>query len=186
MTRMAGKKNLDDRQIRFLVNYLDPKSKTYSDAKNSALAVGFTKKYADNITALMPDWLGEAIGRRKRLLVKAEKNLEQVLDLDIYQDAIGPFGPIINKKTKKPYKVLSSKVLISRGNASEFIAKTVGKEHYSEKGNGGNQTNIIVVLPESLARKRGINSDTESSSGGSTPLPSIENRKTGREDDISR
>lgn len=142
---MAGKKNLDGRQIDFLAHFLDPKSETFSDAKNSALAAGFTQKYAENITALMPAWLGDAIGRRKRLLEKAEKNLEEVLGLNIYQDAMGPFGPIINKKTKKPFKALSAKVLIARGDASKFVAETIGKEVYSKKGDGGNtQVNVFV------------------------------------------
>lgn len=150
---MAGKKNLDDRQIRFLAAYLDPKSKTYSDAKNSALSVGYTEKYAENITALAPEWLGDAIGRRKRLLERAERNTEEVLGLDIYQDAIGPFGPIIDKLTGKPYQSLSTKVLMARGDASKFVMETVGKETYSKKGQSGVQVNIQINTSPALAKR---------------------------------
>jgi hypothetical protein len=104
---MAGKENIDPRQIDFLKYYLDRNSPTFSDAKNSAIKAGYTLKYADNITTLMPDWLGDAIGQRKRMLVKAEKRLEKSLD-------------------SKDEKVAQD--------TAKFVAKTLGKnEGYSER-----------------------------------------------------
>ena len=103
---------LNPQQISFLKYYTDPTSETFSDAKNSAIKAGYSEEYAENITHLMPDWLSESIGRRKRMLVKAEKNLEDVLDLGVSD------------------KTVLSEVM----KASVFIAKTQAKnEGYSER-----------------------------------------------------
>jgi len=70
---------LDERQSKFLEYYLDPKSKTFSNALQSALKAGFKQEYAENITALMPKWLSESIGKGY-LLQKAESNLKYFLE----------------------------------------------------------------------------------------------------------
>jgi phage terminase small subunit len=98
---------LDPRQIEFLKGYNDPKSKTFGNALQSAVKAGYSQEYAENITSLMPDWLSESIGRRKRLLEKAEKNLENLLDSE------------------------DEKI---QADMSKFVTKTLGKnEGYSER-----------------------------------------------------
>lgn len=99
---------LDPRQTSFLANYLDPKSETYSNALQSALKAGYTQEYAENITSLMPDWLSESMGRRARILNKAEKRLEELLD-------------------SEDEKVAADMV--------KHSTKTLGKEFYSEQKN---------------------------------------------------
>ena len=76
---MPNKITLDERQGKFLGLYLDPKSKTFSNALQSALEPGFSRKYAENITTLMPEWLGESIGKGY-LVSKAESNLKEFLE----------------------------------------------------------------------------------------------------------
>ncbi len=110
-----AKKKLDDKQILFLSKYLDPKSKTFSNALQSALAVGYSRSYAESICNLCPDWLSENIGKRKYLLVKAERNLDEHLDLDIRD------------------KKINSGVLAIKHKATEFVAETLGKEMYSKR-----------------------------------------------------
>ena len=111
---------LDPRQISFLSYYLDTKSDTYSNAMQSALKAGYAREYAENLTHLMPDWLSESIGRRKSMLIKAEKRLETSLnseDEKIAQDT------------------------------AKFIAKTLGKgEGYSERTEltGKDGSNLII------------------------------------------
>lgn len=68
---MAGKENRDDRQIRFLELYLDPKSDTYTNAYQSAKKAGFSEEYSQNITGQMPKWLLEA---KKTYKYKVNKN----------------------------------------------------------------------------------------------------------------
>jgi hypothetical protein len=70
----------DPRQIDFLRFYLDPDSKTYSNALQSALKAGYEQEYAESITSIMPDWLSESIGEKNRLVEKAKKKLDIFLD----------------------------------------------------------------------------------------------------------
>lgn len=70
---------LDPRQIEFLKYYLDPKSKTFSNALQSGLRAGYSQEYSENITYQMPDWLSENLGDLK-LVNKALKNLDELLD----------------------------------------------------------------------------------------------------------
>jgi len=72
--------DLTPRQIEFLRGYNDPKSETFGNALQSALKAGYSQEYAESITHQLPDWLSENLGRRKRLLAKAEANLEILLD----------------------------------------------------------------------------------------------------------
>lgn len=79
---MAGKNGeLDPRQTQTLANYLDPKSDTFGNLTQSAMKAGYKRNYAENLTAMMPSWLKENKGRAQMLL-KAERNLDTMLDLD--------------------------------------------------------------------------------------------------------
>lgn len=75
----ANQYQTDPRQTAFLKAYLDPKSDTWSNAKQSALKVGYAPEYADNIMSIYPDWLSDAIGDTK-LIQKATRNLDMALD----------------------------------------------------------------------------------------------------------
>lgn len=114
---------LNPQQSDFAAYYLNPDSPTYSNATQSALKAGYTQEYADNITSLMPLWLSELMGKKKRLVSKAEKVLELTLDqtedLKLSQDT------------------------------AKFIAKTLGKSDYSERNevtgaNGEALTPLLV------------------------------------------
>lgn len=69
----------DPRQAEFLKAYLNPKSETYSNARQSALKVGYSKEYAENILSLEPAWLSENIDTEK-MVEKAMRNLMKLLD----------------------------------------------------------------------------------------------------------
>jgi len=101
---------LDPRQQNFLAYYLNPKSETFSNALQSALKAGYKQEYAESITAKMPDWLAENVGRA-RMLIKAERNLEKALDIPIEDKDIGQ-------------RALD---------ATKFVASRLGKEVYSER-----------------------------------------------------
>ncbi len=134
---------LSPQQIEFLKYYLDPKGETYSNATRSAIKAGYSQDYADNLTSLMPDWLSENIGRRKRMLVKAENRLEASIDSQDERVAL---------------------------DASKFVAKTIGKdEGYTERteitGNKGkdlipdtqSKEKVKEVISEYLNELRGNN-----------------------------
>lgn len=109
-------KILTPQQELFLERYTNPKSPTFSNAYQSALGAGYKEEYSQNITALMPDWLLENIGDMKRLR-KAEKNLEEVQNLMIYDEQGKPDPQIIDKRTK----------------VDMFFAERLNKNKYSTK-----------------------------------------------------
>lgn len=116
---------LSPRQIRFLKLYNDPKSPTFGNAYQSAKDAEYSEEYAQNLTGQMPDWLSENIRRRKRMLMSAENNLEEALNMEA--------GVVANKDGElveaKNIDVIKVKVDVSK-----FVAKTLGKdEGYSER-----------------------------------------------------
>ena len=98
---------LDPRQKECWDLYVNPKSKTFGNATQSAIKAGYEPDYADQITTA--EWFKGKI-RRLNLLDKAERNLDKILDL--------------------PLEDKANIVL----DASKFIAKTLGKdEGYSDR-----------------------------------------------------
>jgi hypothetical protein len=77
----ANQYKVDPRQALFLKYYLNPKSKTFSNALQSAIRAGYDDEYAKTITAIMPKWLSEKI-RDLNLIDRAEKNLKEFLEDD--------------------------------------------------------------------------------------------------------
>ena len=109
-SNQANQYKPDPRQSLFLQNYLNPKSKTFSNACQSAIAAGYSKEYAENIMALYPEWLSVVIGDDV-MLKKAEKNLDKAMEIDVTDPQIG----------ERALK------------ASMFVAKGLGKAKYSER-----------------------------------------------------
>lgn len=125
------KELLDPRQALFLNAYIDPKSKTFGNAYQSALGAGYSENYATTITAKAPEWLEEN-GRRERRIALAEKHLDEVLDLPIKVQAMGAFGPIVDKKTKKPVMVNSMEVVKQKTKVMEFALERLDKKNYGK------------------------------------------------------
>lgn len=111
---------LDPQKQEFLSLYTNPKSATFGNALQSALGAKYSRDYAENIMALRPDWLNNAlaedIGKRKRL-VKAERVLDEVLD-----------SLHIDENGKVDVQLLKAKL-----DAAKFIGKASGE--YTEKSN---------------------------------------------------
>lgn len=134
---------LNPQQEKFLQYYTDPKSETFSNATQSAIKAGYTQNYADNITALMPDWLLESIGDMK-MLRKAEKRLNQILDLE----PVNEEGAVDNSLIANQMKAIN------------LVAKGIGKNKYSERqevtGAGGKE---LAVTGFSFKRNEDNTSD---------------------------
>lgn len=118
---------LTPQQADFLQYYLDPTSETYNNALRSALKAGYKQEYAENITHLLPDWLSDAIGEKKKLVEKAKKNLDTFLesqDEKIAQDT------------------------------TKFVLKTLGKkEGFSEKMETEHTGGITISISKEVADK---------------------------------
>lgn len=114
---MAGNQyKADPRQSLFLAAYLDPKSKTFSNAYRSALSAGYEDEYAKVILHKDLDWLSESV-KDEQLVAKAEKALSEALDYLTVDD--------------------SGKVDAGAGrlklDAAKLVLKGMRKEKYSER-----------------------------------------------------
>lgn len=107
---------LTPQQELFLAVYTDPRSETFSNAYQSALKAGYSEEYSQNITGQMPEWLSESISDARRLK-KAEKRLDQILDMEPLDEAGKPDNPLIANQMK----------------AISLVAKGIGKGKYSER-----------------------------------------------------
>lgn len=99
-------------QQEFLKNYIDPKSATFGNCLQSGLKAGYSQGYSESLTAQMPDWLADALGKSRKVL-KAENNLDMALD-GLLDDP---------EKGKKEIQ----------WKATEFSLKTLRREDYSER-----------------------------------------------------
>ena len=127
--------DLTPQQAEFIAFYTDPNSPTFGNALQSALKAKYSQEYSESITAKMPDWLAENVGKSKRLK-KAEKNLDEVQDLNIKNEEGKVIPEILRERTK----------------VDLFIAETVGKITYSKRteltGKDGGNIEINIVKYE--------------------------------------
>lgn len=136
---------LDPRQAPFLEYLFDRKGETYLDVVASAVKAGFSESYAIVLKSRMPDWLSKRV-KRVGMLAKAEKNLNEVLELETKEkDLVG--------NEKENPQLLKIKVDVSK-----FIAETIGKDDYGKNEGGyGNTFNTIIFSDEQsaeIARRR--------------------------------
>lgn len=128
-------KLLTPQQELFLERYTNPKSPTFGNATQSAKDSGYSDTYAENITDAMPDWLLENIGDMKRLR-RAEKNLEEVQNIQIYNEEGKLDANLIDKRTK----------------VDMFIAERLNKDKYSTRqeqtGKGGKD-----LIPDTFTKE---------------------------------
>lgn len=119
--------------------YTNPKSKTFGQAKASAMANGYSESYARTITTR--GWFKNRM-LRMNLLGKAEKVLDKTLDTDS-----------TDEKGREKADLLRVKV-----DAAKFVAKTLGKdEGYSERSEiTGANGQPIVFMPAELMDKYNI------------------------------
>ncbi len=129
-------------RAKFLALYLNPDSESYGNAFRSAVGAGFAEEYAKTITAQMPQWLAENIKSDKstRMLSKAERNLEELLDFETTVPAIGAFGPIFEKSIGADGKEVKTQVfktntemLKIKSDVSKFVAERLGRLKYGVK-----------------------------------------------------
>lgn len=154
---------LNPRRAAFVAYYLDPKSQTRGNAKQSAILAGFEETYANNILVNLPPWLKEKMEayQAQGLLAKAERNLENMLDMEVREQAMGAFGPIYEKvpigKKIRGKKQKFKQVAVMKDNigkmkikadVSTFVAKTVGRKVYGSEGDETPAANSIINLTQ--------------------------------------
>lgn len=137
---------LTPQQFEFLRLYNDPKEETFGNAYQSAIKAGYTTEYAKTIISRGSEWLSENIRRRERILNKAEKRGEELLDA-------------------RDDRVKADMV--------KHFTKTLGKEYYSEKSEIDHKVNPITVINYLQPQPNGR--DNNKANTEATPsLPSTE------------
>jgi hypothetical protein len=119
----ANQYQLDPRQKLCWDYYIDPRSETFGNATQSAIKAGYEKATANQITTF--DWFIEK-RRRLNMLVKAEKVLEETLEMDDMIDIVIDGVPIGKKREPALTKI--------KQDTAKFLASTQGKnEGYSTR-----------------------------------------------------
>lgn len=117
------------KQELFLKCILDPKSETFGNYRQSAMKAGYSQDYADSISAQMPKWLNDALGK-SRFVQKAEKNLDIALD-GLLDDP---------EKGGKPIQ----------WKATEMTLKTLKKEDFSERSELTGKDGEALQMPVTI------------------------------------
>ena len=140
----------DPRQKLMWDAYASPKSATFADAKNSAIAAGYSESYANVIT--QKDWFKGKI-RKLNLLPKAEKVLDKALTIT----------------TTDKFGHEQADLLRVQTDVAKFVAKTLGKdEGYSERNElTGKDGTPIVFMPAELMDKYNLNNGNKELDKGS-------------------
>lgn len=112
----ANQYALDPRQKLCWEYYINPKSETFSNAMQSAIKAGYVEDYASQITTAQ--WFLDKL-RRLNMLSKAEKVLEEMIDMDINNhQKIG--DEIVIKKDPALAKI--------KQDTAKFLAERLGKD----------------------------------------------------------
>ncbi len=133
---------IDPRQTPFLNYLFDKKSDTYLDVYKSAIKAQYSKTYGENLKGQMPKWLLENIGK-ERMLKKAEKNIDEMLD----------------------YNGTDTKIRI-KADITKFTLERRAREVWGkDEQKSGNTYNFIVIKPEArqAIARRIIEENTHSS-----------------------
>lgn len=107
---------LEPRQIQAKDNYINPKSETFGNLKQSMIRAGFSEDYANTIAGREPAWLTANIEADVKMITQAEKNLRRFNDMEA--------TPL---KTKNDIEKAKLQIDVSK-----FIVKTLAKKKYGE------------------------------------------------------
>ena len=106
----------DPRQSLFLANYLDPKSATFGNAKQSGIKAGYGEKYSEVILHKDSDWLSNSV-KDNDLVQRAEKALLEAL----------------NYSTMSEDGKVDSGVGRLKLDATKLVLKGLAKDRFSER-----------------------------------------------------
>jgi len=154
---------VDPRQALFLKYYLDPKSETFSNGFQSALRAGYEPEYAKALFSKMPTWLAENVNSAG-MIQKAERNLNEILDLETTTDVITNDGPLVDEHGKA-LKKNDANLLRIKADTSKFVAERLHRKKYGKEENTTTNNVIVVNVSSEGAKKYAIDptpiTDTE-------------------------
>jgi hypothetical protein len=149
----ANQYQMDPRQKLCWDLYINPKSKTFGNAYQSAMKAGYEEATAAQITCI--EWFKDKC-RRLNLLNKAEKVLEECLEMPICTTEFQGYG-----EGKEEVVVTNPALVKIKQDTAKFIASTQGKdEGYSTRSElTGKDGKDLVPKPILKEIEDGISSD---------------------------
>lgn len=162
---------LDPRQKLCWESYANPKSETFGNAYKSALKAGYEKATAKHITKEL--WFLEKT-RRLQLLSKAEKVLEEMLDMPVEKIDFGNKENQDGEQEVTQVLITDPALVRIKQDTAKFIASTQGKnEGYSTRventgADGKELPQPLMVIENGVlnndSNKKDIQADQENSS----------------------
>jgi hypothetical protein len=116
----ANQYQLDPRQKLCWENYINPKSKTFGNAYQSALKAGYEDATATQITTY--DWFLEK-RRRSNMFSKAEKVLDEMLDMPVEVNKFSGKG-----ENEVLIMVTDPSLVKIKQDTAKFVAERLGKD----------------------------------------------------------
>lgn len=161
---------LTPQQSLFLKYYYDTGSPTRGDAKNSAIAAGFSEEYSSTITYKRPKWWSVLVGQENSVKDLIEQHIVETLTLPSVTQAMGAFGPVFNKEkvkeqvgtfkngkpkfkvktVKTPVFVPNIQVIKAKTEVSKLAAPAHDPDRYGKKAGNNNK----FVFNMALVRER--------------------------------
>lgn len=130
-------------------SYVNPKSKTFGNGLRSALHAGYQENYASTITT-RPWWVDKV--RRLRLLSKAEKVLEEMVDMPV--QTLEWEG----KGEDAEQVVVTNPALVKiKQDTGKFLAERLGKdEGYSSRSEVTGAGGAPILVPDEKQKEVNI------------------------------
>ena len=144
---------LTPRQVRFLAFFTNPKSDTFGNAYRSSIKAGFSEAYSRHITSMDLSWLVENV-RYVDMVKKAEKNLDDVLDLDTtdYKKRI------VDRKVEY-IKSHDPQLLKIKNDTSQFVAERLNKGIFSLRSEITGKDGAPLISEEGKKKAKEILND---------------------------
>lgn len=150
----ANQHKPDPRQSLFLSLYLDPKSKTFSNAMTSAIKAGYDPDYARQIMGQMPTWLNEKL-QNNMLVEKAEKNVATFLDMET-----------INKKLTEDGEVVQfddAALMRIKADVTKFVLERLAKSKWSVRKEITGEDGTPLLKPHFVVFEEATVDDSQAS-----------------------
>lgn len=146
----------DPRQALFLAGYLDPKSQTFGNGLQSALAAGYDENYAKTLTAKMPTWLEEKV-RDSYIVQKAEKNLQEFIEMETKNNQTTKDGSVFEYDDPQLKRI--------KADITKFALERLAKGKYAQR----NENEIKVKeLPKPLLSNLDVQSNNSTQEAENT------------------
>lgn len=147
-TGQGNQWQVDPRQALFLSNYLEPKSKTFSNAFQSAIKAGYSKEYAEQILSMNTKWLTESM-KYELMVKKAERNLDNDLDMEV-ETPLRDKGELVKDEEGNIVTEMNTELLRIKNSTSKFVTERLKKKVWAQRTEVTGEEGKDLLTPEDV------------------------------------